>query len=96
MTDWIVFDLLRDNLVNYFTGTVAVLAFALVALSMILFMAYGFDFRYALAFTLPLLGAFYIGGWMINSAGENLGWVVNIAIMILGLAVGWVFIKIAT
>ena len=96
MTDWIAFDTIKENMVQYFTGSLLILAIAIVSLAFIIFLAYGMDFRYALAFTLPLLGAFYVAGWMINSSGENLGWVVNIAIMVLGLAVGWVFIKIAT
>lgn len=90
MTNWAAFELLRENLITYFTGNMLVLALALVFLLIIVFVAIGFDIRYALAFVFPVIGAFVGSGWLTNL------WFVNAIIIILGLFIGWVFIKIAT
>lgn len=96
MTEWLALELLKENLVTYFTGSTLILAIAIWVFAIIIFLAIGMDFRYALTLTIPLIGAFLIGGWLVTSTGVAVSWIVNAAIIVVALFIAWVFIRLMT
>jgi len=96
VTEWVAFNIVKENLINYFTGSILILAFSIVLLSLLIFLSLGMDLRLAIILQLPLLFAFNIGGWLISSSGVSFDWIVYVLLMMIGLFIGWVFIKLFT
>lgn len=56
---------------------------------MIILVGVGIDFRYAIVFTLPVLAGFASIGYF-----GSFGWIVNVALIIIGLIYGFVLIRL--
>ncbi len=91
MTNFTDFNVLLDNLVLFFTGSYAILAVLLSAILLLVLLVRGFDFRYATAFTLPLLGAFVGIGWFGDV--ESAQWIVNLGLVVLAFFYGAALLK---
>ena len=88
MTDWTAFNLIRDNAVAHFFGDYVTLAFVLTALFIIILVGAGIDFRYAIVFSLPIVGGFAAIGYF-----GSFGWIVNAFLIVIGLIYGFVLIR---
>ena len=96
VTDWTSFVFVRENLVQYWTGTTIALAIGLIVLFLIIFLALGVEFRYALVFLLPMVVAFGAAGWFNSVTGGSVTWVVNLFLLIVALIFGFAFWKAMT
>lgn len=89
MTEWILFNIIRDNMVSEFFGNYVILALVLTLIFLIILIGSGIDFRFAIIFSLPILAGFASIGWF----GSN-GWVVNLALLMVGIIYGYTLIKL--
>jgi len=96
MTDWALFGLVKDNLIQYFTSTSIGLALAIMLLFIIILLALGVEFRYAIIFIFPLVVSFGAAGWLNTVTGTNVTWIINIFLLIIGLIFGYAFWKATT
>ena len=96
MTEWIAFELLRTNLVTYFTGTILGLAILVMIVFLIMLLAFGVQLRYALVFILPLIAAFSVGGWLNTISGGNFTWIFYAALMFVAMIFGFAMWKSMT
>lgn len=94
MTSFLDFNVLLDNLVEYFTGSTGILALLICGMVLLVFMARGLDFRYSITMVLPLLGFFVAIGWF--GAIVNSQWIVNFALLVVALFYGSAVVKFMT
>lgn len=94
MTNWEDLNLIFDNLVKYFTGSYELLAIFLISLVLMVFLARGIDARYAVTYTLPLIGAFVSIGWFGPLVAAQ--WIVNATLLIVAIFYGSAMVKILT
>lgn len=90
MTNWNDLTIVGDNLVSYFTGSYAVLAAFITLFFLLLLLARGLEFRYATLFVLPIVGGFSVIGWLGSS------WVVQVALLVIGLMYGFAVVRLTT
>ena len=96
MTSWEAFSLIRENLVQYFTGTTIALAIVIIVLFLVIMLSLGLEFRYALIFLLPMVVAFGAGGWLNSATGSSITWIINLFLLIVALIFGFTMWKAAT
>ena len=89
--NWTALDLVGDNLVTYMFATEMALASAVCIFFLLLLIGAGVDFKYAIIFILPLVGAYTIGG----AFGVNV-WVLHTVIFVAGIIYSAAIIKIST
>lgn len=89
MTDWIAFNLIRDNMINNFFGDYVTFALVLSVLFLIMLVSIGIEFKYSIVFTLPIVGGFAALGYF-----GSFGWIVNALLIVIGLIYGFVLIKL--
>lgn len=94
MTEWSNFNLVFENLVQYFTGSYGVLALFFVGAFMFALMSRGLDFRYASILSMPLLGLFVLIGWFGVSAGSS--FILNAALIIVGVFYSIAMVRMTT
>lgn len=87
-------NVLNENLVQYFTGSYVTLGLFICLIFLVVLLARGLDIRYAVTFTLPLLGFFVAIGWF----GEvtNNQWIVNVALIAVSIIYGTAIVKLST
>ena len=94
MTDFATLNVIVTNLVQYFTGSYALLGMLFLAGFFLIIVSRGIDFRYASAFTLPLVGVFVGLGWF-GTIGFN-DYIINMLLVVISLFYGFAVIKIMT
>lgn len=88
------FNLIIQNLVNYFTGSYPILAILIIIVFVLVLLARGIEFRFATLFTLPLIGFFVAIGWFGNIGAAQ--WIVNLALIVAAFFYGAAIIKFTT
>ena len=94
MTDFIDLNVIVENLVQYFTGSYVTLGLLICLIFLMFMLARGLDIRYAITFTLPLLGFFVAIGWF--GTLTNNQWIVNVGLIIVSVIYGTAVVKLAT
>ena len=94
MTNFTDFNIIFDNLVQFFTGTYDILAIVIILLFVVIMLAAGLDFRYASLFVLPLVAAFVSVGWFLNVGDAQ--WIVNVGLIIVSAFYAWAILKITS
>jgi len=94
MTEWTNFNLVFENLVQYFTGSYSILALFFVGAFMFALMTRGFDFRYASLLSMPLLGLFVLIGWFGVSGASS--FVLNAALIVVGVFYSIAMVRMTT
>ena len=91
MTDFSSLNLVLANLVNYFTGTYALLGLFICFIALLVILSRDIDFRFASLFVLPLLGLFVAIGWF--GSVDKAEWIVNTLLVVIGVFYGMAVIK---
>jgi len=95
MTNWIDLTVLKDNLIVYFIGSNIGFAIAVFIVSLLIFIALGFDMRYSFALSFPLAASFYLAGYL-QTATADYSWIINLGLIILGLTFGLIMYRMFT
>ena len=91
MTTWSLFTVLRDLLVQYYTGTEVILYAGIILLFFLGLLMAGMEFRYTIIFMVPLAGALALAGVF----GAN-SWVLNTVLLIVAFIYGYALLKFYT
>jgi hypothetical protein len=90
MTAWSDLKIINELLITGFFGNELVLSIVLIGVFLLLFTVQ-LDLRYGLAYTLPLVGAFAVGGLL----GAQV-WVLNLFLMVLGTLYSFVVLRLTS
>lgn len=77
--DWAALQVIGQNVVTYLTGSYMITGLIIIALFIVIMLAAGLEFRYALPLALPIAGGFALAGWFGSSP--------IVTIILLGVAV---------
>lgn len=94
MTNFLDFNLVFDNLVSYWTGSYTILSVMLIVVFMMVILSRGIDFRYAVAFVLPLVGFFVAIGWFNTVANSE--WILNMFLIVVAFFYAFALIRFTT
>ena len=94
MTTFENLNILNDNLVQYFTGSYVTLGLLICLIFLLVLLARGLDVRYAVTFTIPLLGFFTAIGWF--GTVTNNQWIINVGLIVVSVIYGTAIVKLAT
>lgn len=89
MVEFIDFATVGTNLVQYLFGSYAALAVFLTIIFLVVLLAVGLEFKYAVPLTLPIMGLFSIGGWLGNSS-----YIFNVVVLIVAFVYGFAIIQL--
>ena len=90
MGDWDIFNKLLDLFTQYYTGTYGMTGIFICVMFFFSVLVKS-ELKYAVVFTLPLLGFFVFIGWF--GAVTNAQWIVNLALIVVALFYGAAILK---
>jgi hypothetical protein len=88
IADWSLFDIVRENAVNELFGSYTILALVMLAVFLIILIGVGIEFRFAILFSLPVAGGFFLAGWF------SVDWIFHVFIMIGAIIYAYALIKL--
>lgn len=94
MTNFENLNILNEYLVQYFTGSYAILGLLICLLFLMFLLARGLDVRYSVTFTIPLLGFFVAIGWF--GTVTNNQWIINVGLIVVSVIYGTAIVKLST
>jgi len=94
MTSFTDLNMIFDNLVVYFTGSYESTALLLIVFFLLMLLVTGIELRYAIVFTLPLVGFFVSAGWFGLASGGV--WIVNIVLIVVSALYAFAIIRLTS
>lgn len=87
-------NVLNENLVQYFTGSYVTLGLLICLIFLLVLLSRGLDVRYAVTFTIPLLGFLVAIGWF--GTITNNQWIINVGLIVVSIIYGTAIVKLST
>lgn len=88
LANWSLFDIVRENAVNELFGSYTVLALVMLTIFLMILLGVGIEFRYAMLFSLPVAGGFFMAGWF------SVDWIFHVFIMVGAIIYAYALIKL--
>ncbi len=83
------FDAVLNIIVQFYTGSYAILGVLVSMLFMFVLLARGVNFTFSFVLTAPLIGALTAGSWFGSAT-----WGFNIVMLVLGIIYGFVIVRL--